>query len=262
MAAQNDELVATDISVNHGSVPVLTGLNLAVRAGDPPTGLIGESATGKTTLARTLTGNVKPGQGSVTFNGRRLGRLSRRDKRELEAAVGYVRQNGTVQVKDERRPASALLADAFKRARRAGRETGLGPDEMLELVELEPHVALRPPVQLSGGQRQRLALAVALATKPSILILDEPVTAIDEHARRSVMGSVGAWANEHGVGLLLISHDLPMISQVTQNVHVLAEGRIVESGPLRELMTSPEHEVTRGFATALPQAYLTAGAVR
>ncbi|MGO1315773.1 MAG: ATP-binding cassette domain-containing protein [Cellulomonadaceae bacterium] len=262
MAERRDELSATGVVVRHGYVPVLDGLDLTIREGDPPTGLVGESATGKTTLARTLLGVLKPVAGSVTFDGRRLGRMGRREKRVMQAAVGSVRQNGLVSVKDERRSAAELLVAAFTRARRAGRETGLDPEAMLALVELEPDVAVRPPVQLSGGQRQRLALATALATRPSILILDEPVTAIDEHARRSVMGKVAAFAAEHGTGMLLISHDLPMLSQVTERVHVLAEGRIVESGPLRDLMTSPQHEVTRGLSAALPQAYLTAGALR
>lgn len=262
MAAQRDELIARGVSVRQGYTQVLSGLDLTLQAGAEPMGLVGESATGKTTLARTLVGQIKPDQGTVTLNGRKISSSSPRDKKFRDVTVRFISQNGMFSAKDSVLTGEKLLKSAFTKARRAGRESGLDAQTMFDLVGLAAHDAARAVNYISGGQRQRLALAIALATRPKILILDEPVTALDEPSRRTVMRDVVDWCAQEGTGILLISHDLPLLEQVTTTTHVLAEGRIVESGPLRDLMTSPQHQVTRGLAEAIPQAYLTAGAMR
>lgn len=262
MAAQHDELVARGVSVRQGRVQVLSDLDFTLRSGDAPAGLVGESATGKSTLARTLVGYLKPDQGQVTLNGRKISSASPRDKKFRSTAVRFIAQNGAFTPNDSVLPGQKLVKAALTKARRSGRETGLDAASMFDLVGLATHDTTRPVNNISGGQRQRLALAVALATRPRILILDEPVTALDEPSRRSVMRDVIAWCAQEGTGVLLVSHDLPLIEQVTSTTHVLAEGKIVESGPLRDLMASPVHQVTKDLATALPKAYLTAGAMR
>ncbi len=262
MATQRDELVAQGISVQQGRVQVLSGLDFTLRSGDAPVGLVGESATGKSTLARALVGKLKTSQGLVTLNGRKITSVSLRDKKFRDSAVRFIPQNGAFDGNDSVLPGEKLIKTAFTKARRAGRESGLDATTMFDLVGLAAHDVNRPVHYISGGQKQRLALAVALATRPRILILDEPVTALDEPSRRSVMRDVMAWCADDGTGVLLISHDLPLLEQVTETTHVLAEGRIVESGPLRELMAQPQHQVTRDLATALPHAYITAGAMR
>ena len=258
MAAQHDELIARDLSVLRGRQEVLTGLDFTLRAGDAPVGLIGESATGKSTLARALMGVTKPSAGTVTFNGRKVTSVSLRDKKYRDVSLRFVSQNGAFTPSDSLMPGSKLIQAAFTKARRAGQESGLDLAAMLTLVGLAPHEVERPINNISGGQRQRLALAIALATRPKILIPDEPVTALDEPSRRVVMRDVSEWVSRHGIGLLLISHDLLLIEQVTATTHVLADGKIVASGPLRELLANPSHPVTRGMATALPQTYMTA----
>lgn len=261
MAAQHDELIASDITVYLGAQDVLVGASLEMRSGDDPIGMVGESATGKSTFARALAGQTKTYSGTVTLNGRRIMSSSPKDKKFRNAVLSFVSQNGAFGPKDSALAGIKLLTSAFTRARRAGRETGLTPDTMLDLVGLQPHDAARPVNYISGGQRQRLALAIALATKPRFLILDEPVTALDEPSRRVVMRDVVDWAQAQGTAILLISHDLPLIEQVTTTTHVLAEGRIVESGPLSELMADPQHRVTRDLAGSVSEAYLTAGAM-
>lgn len=259
MAVQRDELIARGLSVQHGSLRVLDGLDLTLRSGDEPVGLIGESATGKSTLARVMVGQTKPQGGAVTFNGRRVAGLSPRDKKYREVALRFVPQNGAFSPSESAQVAQKMVKTAFTKARRAGRESGLDLEAMLTLVGLAPHDAARPVNDISGGQRQRLALAIALATRPRILILDEPVTALDEPSRRIVMRDVSEWIGEQGTGLMLISHDLPLIEQVTSTTHVLADGKIVATGPLRDLFANPTHPVIQGMAGALSQAYLTAG---
>ncbi len=262
MAAQRDELVAQGVSVRQGRVQVLADLDFTVRSGDAPAGLVGESATGKSTMARALVGQVKADRGQITLNGRKITSVSPRDKKFRDSAVRFIAQNGAFDGIESTQTAEKLIKAAFKKARRAGRESGLDAKTMFDLVGLASHDADRPVHYISGGQRQRAALAVALATRPRILILDEPVTALDEPSRRAVMRDVLAWCADEGTGILLISHDLPLLEQVTTTTHVLAEGKIVESGPLRELMASPQHQVTQDLATALPKAYLTAGTMR
>lgn len=262
MAAQHDELVARGVSVRRGRTQVLSDLDFTVRSGDAPAGLVGESATGKSTLASTLVGELKADRGLVTLNGRKISSVSPRDKKFRGSAVRFISQNGAFTASDTALSGQKLVKAALTKARRAGLETGLDAQTMFDLVGLATHDTTRGLSYVSGGQRQRIALAVALATRPRILILDEPVTALDEPSRRSVMSDVMAWCAQEGTGVLLVSHDLPLIEQVTSTTHVLADGKIVESGPLRELMASPVHQVTQDLATALPKAYLTAGAMR
>lgn len=262
MATQRDELVARGVSVQQGRVQVLSELDFTIRSGDEPIGLVGESATGKSTLARTLVGQLKADRGQVMLNGRKISSVSLRDKKYRDVAVRFIAQNGAFNGNDMLLTGEKLVKAALTKARRAGRESGLDAPTMFELVGLAGHDANRRVNDISGGQRQRLALAVALATRPRILILDEPVTALDEPSRRTVMRDVMAWCAQEGTGILLISHDLPLLEQVTSTTHVLADGKIVESGPLRDLMAAPKHQVTRDLAIALPKAYLTAGAMR
>jgi ABC-type glutathione transport system ATPase component len=124
---------------------------------------------------------------------------------------------------------------------------------VLARVGLEPRYLPRTLHSLSGGEKQRLALADALASRPEILVLDEPATALDPALREAVADQLVDLAAV-GVGLLVVSHDLRMVDRLTDTVHVLADGQIVESGPLRRLLAEPQHEDTRELAEAFPEA--------
>ncbi|GIG23846.1 ABC transporter ATP-binding protein [Cellulomonas denverensis] len=244
-------LVAQQVWAGYGGAPVLTGVDLTLAPGDT-IGLIGSSGAGKSTLIRVLLGLNKPTQGRATYGGRTVSRLSRKEKKHFRTTVRAVHQEG-LSGADPRTSVERLLLNTLNDARKAGLATGQQPADVLATVGMEPRFLARTLQSLSGGERQRVVLANALATRPEILILDEPATALDPALRDTVTDRI-AELTAAGVGLLVVSHDLRMVDRLTSVTHVLAEGRIVESGPVRRLMTEPQHEETRALAEALPEA--------
>lgn len=245
-------LSARDLWVSYGLDTVLAGVDLTLSAGAAPVGIIGPSGTGKTTLVQTLIGGIKPQQGSVIFRGgKTVHRLGRGDKKVFTGAVRHVSQYG-VPTTDPRLTARRYLEQAIKDARRAGRTHPTSPESLLVFAALDPGHAERTLVTLSGGERQRLALARALATRPDLLLLDEPLTAIDPGLRAEVLRRLRTLTDELGIAVLLVSHDLESVERLCEQVHVLAEGTFVASGTLREILANPEHEVVRDLAAAAP----------
>lgn len=251
MSAAAAQLVAHDLWAGYGGAPVLAGIDLTLKPGDA-VGIIGRSGVGKTTLAQAMLGRVKPTQGRVTFNERTVSRLSRKDAKAFHAVVRAVHQDGLAGI-DPRSTVERVLGGALQDARKAGRATGQDVTEVLSLSGLGEQFAARTYMSLSGGERQRVALAHALATRPDILVLDEPATALDQALRDQVTERVAA-LTASGVGLLVVSHDLRLVDRLTTTVHVLAEGALVESGPLREVLAHPQHPDTQALAEALPDA--------
>ncbi|MEV7973951.1 ATP-binding cassette domain-containing protein [Cellulomonas sp. NPDC089187] len=244
-------LTAQDVWAGYGGAPVLAGIDLSIAPGET-VGLIGRSGAGKSTLIQVLLGLNKPTQGRATYGGRTVTRLSRKEKKGFRATVRAVHQEG-LSGADPRMTVERLLLNTLGDARKAGLATGQQPEDVLATVGMEPRFLTRTLQSLSGGERQRVVLANALATRPEILILDEPATALDLALRDTVTDRIAELTNA-GVGLLVVSHDLRMVDRLTATTHVLAEGRIVESGPVRHLMADPQHAETRALAEALPDA--------
>lgn len=252
MAAPGDIILqARDLWASYGAAPVLRGIDLTLTAGEPPVGVIGPSGAGKTTLVGTLMGSVKPIRGTVTYFGRSTSRLGRGDKKKFTGAVRHVSQYG-VPTTDPRLTASRYLEQAIKEARKAGRTHPTSVESLLEFVALEPHFATRTLITMSGGERQRLALARALATRPDLMLLDEPLTAIDPGLRSEVLRRLASLAADLGIAILLVSHDLESIERLCHTVHVLAEGEFVASGTLRDILANPNHPVVADLAEAAP----------
>ena len=248
------QLQARGIWAGFGATEVLSGVDLILGTGDA-VGLIGRSGVGKSTLVEILAGASAPTRGSVTFDGRTVFKPARRDKKTLRARVRVVHQNGHGAA-DPVVTVEKAVKGALDEARAAGRSRGLGVEEALADMELPGHLRGRRVGTLSGGERQRLALSLALATRPEILLLDEPLTAIDQTTRYRLAGVLADRLAADGAGLLLASHDVRLVEQLTRTVHVLAEGRLVEHGPLREVLAHPQHADTREFVAALPEATL------
>ncbi|HEY0217181.1 MAG TPA: ATP-binding cassette domain-containing protein [Cellulomonas sp.] len=244
-------LAAQDVWAGYGGAPVLAGVNLSVAPGET-VGLIGRSGAGKSTLVQVLLGRHKVSQGRATYGGRTVTKMSRKESKAFKAVVRAVHQEGLAGA-DPRSTVERLLSGTLGDARKAGRATGQEPADVLARVGMEPRYLTRTLHSLSGGEKQRVVLADALATRPEILVLDEPATALDPALRDAVTEQVAALAAA-GVGVLVVSHDLRMVDRLASTVHVVAEGRIVESGTLRALLTSPQHEDTRALAEALPEA--------
>ncbi|HEY0187380.1 MAG TPA: ATP-binding cassette domain-containing protein [Cellulomonas sp.] len=244
-------LAAADVWAGYGGTPVLQGVSLSVAPGET-VGLIGRSGVGKSTLVDTMLGRLKVSQGRATYGGRTVSRLSRKETKAFRATVRAVHQEG-LSGADPRATVDKLLSGTLGDARKAGRATGQQPADVLAAIGMEPRYLERTLHSLSGGERQRVVLANALATRPEILVLDEPATALDPGLRDAVTERVAA-LTAAGVGLLVVSHDLRLVDRLASTVHVVSDGRIVESGPLRTLLTDPQHEDTRALAEALPEA--------
>ena len=248
------QLQARDVWVGYGATPVLSGVSLDLGPGEA-VGLIGRSGVGKSTLIEALAGALEPSRGSVTFDGRRVFKPARRDKKTLRARVRVVHQNGH-DAADPTVTVEKAVKGALDEARAAGRSTGMDVETALAEMELPAHVLRRRVGTLSGGERQRLALSLALATRPEVLLLDEPLTAIDQSMRRHLTDVLARRIAADRIALLLASHDVRLVESLTTTVHVLAEGTLVEHGPLAEVLANPEHPDTKEFVAALPEATL------
>ncbi|UZN02729.1 ABC transporter ATP-binding protein [Cellulomonas sp. S1-8] len=252
MSSTPGVLQATDIWAGYGGDPVLAGIDLTLRPGDA-VGVLGRSGVGKTTLLEILGGALGPGQGRVTLDGVPVGKTPRRRRKDVKARLRLVHQNGMAGM-DVQRTVEQTVLDAFTEARKAGRTTDHDVESAFAIVGLPIRFVTRRVGTLSGGERQRLAIVRALATRPDLVLLDEPLTAVDPSMREDLADDIRALVRADGIGLLVASHDVHLLERLTDTVHVLAEGRLVESGPLRDLLRDPQHPDTRGIAESLPEA--------
>src|SRR5699024_3166890 len=170
---------------------VPAGIYLSLSAGDPPLGLLGPSGSGKTPLLATLSGEHRPSAGRVQWEGRDVAKLRGKDRRRFRAAVRFVSKYAMT-LTDPRETVDSRLQLAAKEARKGGRTHSVSPAEMLESVGLEERFLPRTMRTLSGGEIQRVALATALSTRPELLVLDEPPTAVDPNTRARLARSLGA----------------------------------------------------------------------
>lgn len=232
---------------------VLQGISLTVTPGDAPVGIVGPSGVGKTTVARALRGTVRPTRGQVSYDSRPVHRLRGKAGKSFRANVRFMSQD-SMTITDPRLTVEGNLRLALKDARKAGRTHATATADLLAAVALEERFAARRMVTLSGGERQRVALATALATRPQILVLDEPFTAVDPQSRGTMSRRLGDLLAELGTAAVVISHDLELIERMCPRVEFLAEGAIVASGPLGDVLAGGAHEAIRDLSEAAPKA--------
>jgi peptide/nickel transport system ATP-binding protein len=244
-----------DVRVTYGSghshLVAVDGVSLTVPAGET-VGLVGESGSGKTTLGKAIARLVPAASGSITVAGRDLSALRSRDLRAARAEIGFVFQNPTDSLNPRAR-VGAIVAEPLKlhtSLRTAERQQRVA--ELLERVDLPADTASRFPHQLSGGQRQRVAIARALVLGPRLVIADEPTSALDVAVQAGVLKLIAELQREFGFGCLFISHDLAVVRQVSQQVTVMREGRVVESGPTEQVLSEPRHEYTKTLLASVP----------
>lgn len=257
-----------DLSVTyrrHGTrVPAVRAASLTIDSGEA-VGLVGESGCGKSTLAMSVMrliptdeGRVESGQ--ILFEGRDLLAMTGDEIRRVRGArIGMVFQdpfsalNPVFRIGDQVWEAAAAHAPLSPRGEAPDREGTVR--RLLESVRLpEPdRVAQSYPHQLSGGMRQRVCLAMALAGNPSLLIADEPTTALDASVQKDILDLLNLLRRERGLSLLLITHNFALVSYLTERVFVMYSGEVVEESRTSDVLTSPKHPYTRALLATLPE---------
>ncbi len=239
-------LLRRDVGVVHAVCDVSFDL-----AAGETLGLVGESGCGKSTTARAVLNLLPATSGTVEYRGRDLTSVPKREMRALRRDLQIVFQDPYASL-DPRLPVNEIIAEPLRIHGRYDADGRARVRDLMRAVGLNPEHGNRFPHEFSGGQRQRIGVARALALRPKVLVLDEPVSALDVSIQAGVLNLLDELQAQLGLSYLFVSHDLSVVRHIADRIAVMYLGKIVETGPADQLFTGPAHPYTQALISAIP----------
>ncbi|MFJ6418555.1 ABC transporter ATP-binding protein [Paeniglutamicibacter sp. NPDC091659] len=243
-------LHVSDVTLAYGRTVIVDRVKFSIPDGPSGMALIGESGSGKSTIARAVLGLLPIKSGSIRVAGKDVARMSRAERKTYRSTLQPVFQDGT-EVLDPRMTIRSCLREALGVVGREQHDDLVA--DLLVDVGLGPELMARHPHELSGGQRQRVAIARALATRPRLLVLDEPTSALDVTVQAKVLDLFERLQAEHSLSFLLITHNLSIVDRLCDEAAVISQGRIVEHGSTESVLHDPQHAYTKKLISSIPR---------